>query len=127
MTGLARRVDAAEDVLVRLEALRDVTRAASEATGAAVAAARAAGVSWQRVGDALGVSRQAASQRFGARQLSPGRATDAAKEGAATARESGRSTPRRTSTAEARLSRVWSVWAAVGVTRRAVRLAGRRR
>jgi hypothetical protein len=43
----------------------DVRRRADLALAAAVDAARAAGCTWQQIGDALGTSRQAAFQRFG--------------------------------------------------------------
>jgi hypothetical protein len=43
----------------------DVRRQADLALAAAVDAARAAGCTWQQIGDALGTSRQAAFQRFG--------------------------------------------------------------
>jgi hypothetical protein len=45
-----------------------------------VAAARAAGVSWQAIGDALGVSRQAAFKRFGAAVTHPEKETDMAEQ-----------------------------------------------
>lgn len=44
---------------------RDLADLAAEALRDAVAAARAAGCTWQEIGDLLGVSRQAAFQRFG--------------------------------------------------------------
>lgn len=43
----------------------EIERAAEQHLRASVAAARADGVSWQLIGDALGVSRQAAFKRFG--------------------------------------------------------------
>jgi hypothetical protein len=46
-------------------AARDLSAAADAALQAAIDRARAAGVSWQELGDLLGTSRQAAFQRFG--------------------------------------------------------------
>jgi hypothetical protein len=46
-------------------AARDLSAAAEEALQAAVDRARAAGQSWEEIGDVLGTSRQAAFQRFG--------------------------------------------------------------
>ena len=46
-------------------AARDLSAAADAALQAAIDRARAAGVSWQELGDMLGTSRQAAFQRFG--------------------------------------------------------------
>ncbi|CAM3108469.1 hypothetical protein BST27_18590 [Mycobacterium intermedium] len=62
----------------RIIAANDALRAAQAELQAAVAAARAAGDTWDAIGAALGVSRQAAYQRFGRREpvtdgpLSPG-------------------------------------------------------
>jgi hypothetical protein len=41
---------------------------AQERLGRALAGARSAGASWAQVGDALGISRQAAQQRYGGRR-----------------------------------------------------------
>lgn len=55
------------------EALRAITRISAERKEAdaelteAVAKAQAAGVSWERIGEAAGVTRQAAWQRWGKR------------------------------------------------------------
>src|SRR5689334_17649051 len=51
------------DELTEAEALR---RRADEATDRAVAAARKRGVTWAQIGDVIGVTRQAAQQRFSA-------------------------------------------------------------
>lgn len=72
VTRLARLVDRAGGLGARSETgtegisvAVDIERAAGQLLHAAVAAARAAGNSWQLIGDALGVSRQAAFKRFG--------------------------------------------------------------
>jgi hypothetical protein len=61
--------DDGEPDLVRLLALVDVTSRAGAETKSllreAVASARAAGASWEAIGRVLGMSRQAAHQRFG--------------------------------------------------------------
>jgi DNA-binding Lrp family transcriptional regulator len=49
------------DVKVRAEILE----AAEKQLNMAVARARGAGVSWERIGEAVGISRQAATERFG--------------------------------------------------------------
>lgn len=59
--GVAR----AEDYGDMIGAVRLVERAADQARRAVVAEARAAGTTWQEIGDALGVTRQAAEARFG--------------------------------------------------------------
>lgn len=48
------------DALLRTSA----ARANQDMTGCLVAAARAAGLSWEKIGESIGVSRQAAHQRF---------------------------------------------------------------
>lgn len=67
LTVRARAVDTAEGPLARLRALQALLDAAAEASTEAVSAARADGKTWQEVGDALGISRQAAQQRCGRR------------------------------------------------------------
>jgi len=54
-------------VLGRLELLADRRRLVEEQTARAVARAREAGVPWSMIGTALGVSRQAAHERYGPR------------------------------------------------------------
>ena len=56
---------AAGDATAAVAVAVGIERAADLHLRAAVAAARAHGVSWQLIGDALGVSRQAAFKRFG--------------------------------------------------------------
>jgi hypothetical protein len=51
--------------IAAVAAARDLSRLTEDAMRDAVARARAAGATWQEVGDALGASRQAAFQRFG--------------------------------------------------------------
>jgi hypothetical protein len=53
------------DLLDMLGALRTVELAVSAARRAVVAEAREAGTTWEEIGDALGITRQAAQQRFG--------------------------------------------------------------
>jgi hypothetical protein len=53
------------DPLAAITAALQVVRTADEALRAAVDRARAAGHTWQTIGDLLGTSRQAAFQRFG--------------------------------------------------------------
>ena len=55
----------ASDPVGRITGALEVRRAAESLLGASVDAARAAGVTWQAIGDVLGTSRQAAFQRFG--------------------------------------------------------------
>lgn len=57
--------------LGRLENLGAFARAADELTAEAVRDARQAGDSWAQIGSALGVSKQAAQQRYGRRPVSP--------------------------------------------------------
>lgn len=61
--GVARTQDYGD----MIGALRFVELAADQARRAVVAEARAAGTTWQEIGDALGVTRQAAEARFGGR------------------------------------------------------------
>jgi hypothetical protein len=60
-SGAADRAAAAD----RVAAARAVRDGADRVLAAAVTAARAAGCTWQDIGDVLGTSRQAAFQRFG--------------------------------------------------------------
>jgi uncharacterized protein DUF3887 len=53
------------DPLAAVESARQLARGADDALRAAVERARAAGRTWQEIGDLLGTSRQAAFQRFG--------------------------------------------------------------
>ena len=62
----AELLDPATDPVHSLATARELGRVADAALRHLVAAARERGVSWQRIGDALGTSRQAAFQRFGA-------------------------------------------------------------
>lgn len=59
-----RRVGAAEETGTNLSDLSSLHAAVDEALAAAVAAHRASGRSWGEIGASLGVSRQAAQQRF---------------------------------------------------------------
>jgi hypothetical protein len=70
LTVLADAVDNAAGPLARLRALQDLLDAATAASAQAVSAARADGTTWQEVGGALGISRQAAQQRYGRRTTS---------------------------------------------------------
>lgn len=56
---------AAADPLERVDAGRRLRALADEAEIEAVAAARAAGVSWKKIGALYGTSKQGAQQRFG--------------------------------------------------------------
>ncbi|MCP2335134.1 hypothetical protein [Actinomadura rupiterrae] len=51
--------------LAEVAAAAEAVRRADDHLRAAVEAARASGRTWQEVGDALGITRQAAFQRFG--------------------------------------------------------------
>lgn len=64
LIGTASTVADADDYGDMLGALRLVEIAADQARRAVVAEARAAGVTWQTIADALGTSRQNAQQRF---------------------------------------------------------------
>lgn len=74
-TGLVEQVTAAAerfgqdwtepDPLVAVESARSLARAVDDALRVAVTRARAAGRTWQEIGDLLGTTRQAAFQRFG--------------------------------------------------------------
>lgn len=56
------------DYLASLSTLRARQRALEREVAVCVSAARAAGISWSALGDALGVSKQAMQQRYGASQ-----------------------------------------------------------
>ena len=56
---------ASTDPLAGVAVAKELARAADDALRAAVEKARAAGRTWQEVGDLLGTTRQAAFQRFG--------------------------------------------------------------
>ena len=62
-TQVARRLPGAE--LAELMAAAAGLAGAQERLARALAGARSAGASWAQVGDALGISRQAAQQRYG--------------------------------------------------------------
>lgn len=63
----AEDVARAEDYGDMIDAVRFVELATDQARRAVVAEARAAGTTWREIGDALGVTRQAAEARFGSR------------------------------------------------------------
>ena len=67
VAGLLRAelLDAAADPVHSLATARSLDQLTSEALRLLVATARARGVAWARIGDALGTTRQAAFQRFG--------------------------------------------------------------
>ncbi|NGN64062.1 DUF3887 domain-containing protein [Streptomyces sp. A7024] len=66
IAALARRLSGPTHAeLTGVEIARDLDVLADTALRAAVGRARAAGHTWQEIGDLLGVSRQAAFQRFG--------------------------------------------------------------
>jgi len=65
LIGFAEGVSNADDLLDMIGSIRLVELAASQARRAIVIEARLAGYTWEEVGDALGVTRQAAQQRFG--------------------------------------------------------------
>lgn len=60
----AESIAGAEDYGDMIGAVRMVELAAAQARRAIVDEARAAGETWQTIGDALGISRQAAHERF---------------------------------------------------------------
>jgi hypothetical protein len=62
----------ADQPLDRIAAVRALGEQTTAMLSAAVLAARRSGVTWQQVGEVLGVSRQAAFQRFGRPEPAPG-------------------------------------------------------
>ena len=64
LIGFAEGVSNSDDILDMIGAVRLVELAAAQARRAIVAEARAEGRTWDEIGDALGVSRQAAHERF---------------------------------------------------------------
>lgn len=66
LASWAEGVGAGDDFGDMLGALRLVEIAAGNARSAIIADARANGETWQSIADALGISRQAAQQRYGA-------------------------------------------------------------
>lgn len=75
LADLASLVDAADeelrrpagDEVVMIRRADELVRRSQERLSELVSTARSSGVSWQTIGDALGVSRQAAFKRFGTR------------------------------------------------------------
>ena len=67
LTDLARRLETAADPLDRLGHIRLLREALKATEDATVQEARAADASWTAIGESLGVSKQAAAQRFGVR------------------------------------------------------------
>ena len=63
---MALNLGHADDLLDELGQLRLVELFAEKARRAVVQDARAAGFTWQQIGDTLGVSRQAVHERYGA-------------------------------------------------------------
>jgi hypothetical protein len=64
-------LDAAPTPLDALAAAREVRHAAEEVERELAAEARAAGVSWTKIGALYGTSKQNAQQRFGVRKSPP--------------------------------------------------------
>jgi hypothetical protein len=63
---IRRDLDHDPDAYLRLvQAAMDISVEAADSLRESVVSARAAGVSWERIGDVLRISRQAAQQRFG--------------------------------------------------------------
>jgi len=62
---VSEAVPLAGDILDQIGAVRAVEVAADQARRALVAEARAEGRTWEDIGGALGVTRQAAHERFG--------------------------------------------------------------
>jgi len=60
------------DALADLRRARETLDNAQTAISALVAEARAQGASWQGIGDALGITRQSAWERFGKREQTAG-------------------------------------------------------
>lgn len=78
LTALAAAVEAADDPLVCLQALRALSEALAARRVEAVGQARAKQLSWEKVGAALGVSKQSAQARYGPAR---GHADDPPEEG----------------------------------------------
>ncbi|GAA2135333.1 hypothetical protein GCM10009844_00480 [Nocardioides koreensis] len=69
LTELAATVEADTDPLSRLESICRLRTALGAIETATVCAARAEGRSWAAIGAGLGISKQAASKRFGTQQM----------------------------------------------------------
>ena len=67
LVTMAESIASAEDYGDMLGVVRLVEHAAQQARRSIVTEARAAGSTWKEIGDALGVTRQAAEARFGAK------------------------------------------------------------
>ena len=65
MANAASEALRSDDPAVRLRAVVALHRLAEQVEDEAVAAARRAGWSWDQIGDALGISRQAAHKKHG--------------------------------------------------------------
>ncbi|MGI5196176.1 DUF3887 domain-containing protein [Streptomyces sp. CA-288835] len=70
LADVTQRNDAVPAELISVQIARDLAAMSDTALRVSVERARAAGRTWQEIGDLLGVSRQAAFQRFG-RPLDP--------------------------------------------------------
>ncbi len=63
LTNIAAALDAERDPLARLRLLRSLELATRSAIRSSVESARTGHISWSQIGDALGISKQAAAQR----------------------------------------------------------------
>ena len=72
LAEIRRLAEQSSDGLTRLDAIFEGTKYWTEVLVTAVTLAREQGASWKDIGDALGVSPQAAHQRFKVRVVSDG-------------------------------------------------------
>ena len=65
LASIAAEIDTEPDLMNQLGLVRIVERAAEMVRKVIVQEARDEGITWQEIGDALGVTKQAAQQRYG--------------------------------------------------------------